>query len=135
MSTFVRSHGRWLLAAALLAGVAGALGATALRPRAESKPREILLVAGDVSFHLPDRPGEANPPLRLTRGLPVRLIVRNDAPERVLHCFTIGGLGVRTSRNLEAGESEALTFTPTEAGTFSYACLLHPLMAGQVVVE
>jgi plastocyanin len=53
----------------------------------------------------------------------------------VLHCFTIGGLGVATSRDLSTGESESLAFTPTETGTFAYACLMHPMMTGKVVVR
>jgi plastocyanin len=53
----------------------------------------------------------------------------------VLHCFIIGGLNVKTTRNLATGESETLTFTPRERGAFSYACLMHPMMVGKIVVE
>jgi FtsP/CotA-like multicopper oxidase with cupredoxin domain len=112
-----------------------ALPALSLRQRPTPQPREIVLISRDVSFWVAERPQEPNPPLRLTRGQPVKLILRNEEPDKVLHCFTIGGLDVKSTRNLAGGESETLAFTPTQSGTFTYACLMHPMMAGKVVVE
>jgi len=51
--------------------------------------------------------------------------------KQVVHCFTIGGLNVKTASNLGSGETETLTFKPTQQGIFTYACLMHPQMAGK----
>jgi plastocyanin len=52
-----------------------------------------------------------------------------------VHCFTIGGLNVKTARNLESGETETLTFKPTQQGIFTYVCLTQPQMAGKIIVQ
>ena len=136
MSRFIKLHFRRVLPIVFAAiVVAATLTAFGLRRHADAAPQEITLVAKDVSFRLADRPDEPNPVLSLTKGRAVTLIVRNDDPEKVLHCFTIGGLDVATSRDLATGESESLAFTPTETGTFAYACLMHPMMTGKVIVQ
>lgn len=136
MRRFLKSSGAWLLPVVVSAALgAAALGALGLRERAPAAPREILLLARDATFWLPELSDEPNPPMRLARGAPVSLVLRNDEPEKVLHCFTIGGLNVKSTRTLAAGESEVLRFTPTRKGTFAYACLMHPAMSGKVVVE
>ena len=125
----------WLLPAVAVALI---LAWTAAALRGKTVPaatEEIVLVAKDVAFRLADHPDEPNPPLQLTRGRPVKLIVRNEEPGKVLHCFTIGGLDVATTRNLATGESESLSFTPAESGTFAYACLMHSTMTGKVIVN
>lgn len=135
MSRLIKTHKTWLLPLVLTA-VVFAIGIPALSQRRQNRaPQEIVLFARDVSFWLPDQPEQPNPPLHLTRGRPVRLILRNDEPEKILHCFTIGAFDVESTRDLARGESEVLTFTPTHSGTFTYACLMHPMMAGKIVVE
>ena len=101
----------------------------------DASPREIVLITKDVVFQNASQPNEPNPTIRLKKGETVKLTLLNQEPDKVLHCFTIGGLGVKTSRHLATGESETLTFTPREKGVFSYACLMHPMMAGKLVVE
>jgi plastocyanin domain-containing protein len=136
MSRFHKTNLRWLLPvvfASILLGLT--LTSVGLRPRPDVTPQEIVLVAKDVSFRLVDRPDEPNPVLRLSKGRPVKLVVRNDEPDKVLHCFTIGGLDVGTSRDLATGESETIAFTPGDTGTFAYACLMHAMMAGTVIVQ
>jgi len=98
-------------------------------------PREVVLVAKSIAFYLPDQPGKPNPTVTLKKGEPVKLVVRNDEPGKVLHCFTITGLNVKTSEDLATGQSETLNFTPKKKGTFAYACLLHPSMTGKLVVQ
>ena len=98
-------------------------------------PHELVLVAKEVAFLEATQPHEINPTLVLKKGKPVRLVFRNEEPGSVLHCFVIGGLNVKTSQSLSAGQSETLTFTPKEKGTFAYACLMHPNMIGKVVVQ
>ena len=41
----------------------------------------------------------------------------------------------KTARNLDSGETETLTFKPTQQGIFTYACLMHPQMAGKIIVQ
>ena len=136
MSRFIRRHRTWLLPLVLVVVVLStAVPALSLRQRPAMQPQEIVLLARDVSFWLPERPQEPNPSLHLTRGKPVKLMLRNDEPDKILHCFTIGGLDVKSTHNLASGESEVLAFTPTTSGTFTYACLMHPMMAGKIVVE
>ena len=65
----------------------------------------------------------------------MKLVVRNEERGKTLHCFTIAGLDVRTTMDLEAGESEELIFTPKRRGDFAYTCMLHPMMTGKVIVE
>jgi plastocyanin len=97
--------------------------------------REILLTTHGVAFYLPDRPNEPNPTIALKKGETVKLTLRNDEPGKILHCFRVGGLKVKTTEDLATGESEVLTFTPKQAGTFPYACLMHAGMAGKIVVK
>lgn len=135
MSKKIKMYGMKLLIPVLVVCVC-ALSALAMTiGRAPgAKTREIVMVTRDVAFEVPGQLG-ANPTLQLKKGQPVRLILRNDEPEKILHCFTIGGLGVKTTKDLATGESETLVFTPLERGTFTYACLMHPMMAGKIVVE
>lgn len=136
MSQIVSKHGVKLLLAILVVGVlALTTFAFTAGPASNTEPREILLTTRDVAFELPDQPGHPNPTIHIRKGEPIRLVVRNDEPGKVLHCFTIGGLNVKTSKNLSKGESETLAFTPNVRGTFVYACLMHPMMAGKLVVE
>lgn len=136
MSKFIQTYKRWLLPAALIVlVVAVTLGSVGRNLSPAAGPQELTLVAKESRFFLPERPGEPNPPIQFTRGRPVKLTLRNDEPGKVLHCFTIGGLNVETTRDLEAGESEVLSFTPAESGTFAYACLMHQMMTGKVVVQ
>lgn len=113
------------------------LGVMAFSQKREPQgpPRELVLVAKEVVFRDTTQPSQINPTLVLKRGQPVKLVVRNEEPGSVLHCFIIGGLEVKTSRSLSPGESEALTFTPKQKGSFAYACLMHPAMSGRILVE
>lgn len=137
MTQMIRKHGGKMFAAGF---VAGTLAFTVMafnlgHGPAAPVPRTIVLVAKDSVFRLAEQSDKPNPPLKLKRGEPVRLIIRNDEPGEVLHCFRIGALDVKTSRDLATGETETLSFTPTRKGTFAYACLMHPAMSGQVVVQ
>ncbi|HSH96213.1 MAG TPA: cupredoxin domain-containing protein [Roseimicrobium sp.] len=135
MSAFIQTRKRWFLVAAGVAVVLTIVFAAAWKQPATGATQEIVLFAKDSTFRLAASPDEPNPELRLTKGNPVKLIIRNDEPEKVLHCFTISGMDVSTSRDLSTGESESLSFTPDEVGTYAYACLMHPSMIGKIVVR
>ena len=135
MKQIIQNHGFKVFLTGFITGLL-TLAVVAFNGRREkSEPREIVLVANAIEFYVENRPQEPNPTLRLKAGQPVKLVVRNDEPGKVLHCFTTGALGVKTTGSLAAGESETLQFTPRKKGTFVYACLLHGSMAGKLVVE
>jgi plastocyanin len=136
MTDLIKGNGRKMFATGFAAGVTvlAVMAFTWSQP-ATAPPRELVLLAKEITFLDAAQPGETNPTLALKKGEPVKLIVRNEETGQVLHCFTIGGLGVKTSRSLSAGESEELTFTPKRKGTFAYACLMHPGMGGKIVVQ
>jgi plastocyanin len=95
-----------------------------------SAPQLIHLVAKDAKFN------DANPTLEVRRGVPVKITIRNDEPEAVLHDFVLVGLGVKTPKAIQPGEVSTLRFTPPQAGEFAYTCTLHPgLMDGRLIVR
>ena len=94
----------------------------------------IVLVAKDQAFHLEDKPELRNPPITLKRGEVAELVLRNDDPSRVLHCFSISGLDVKTP-SIDAGQTLTVTVRPSKRGTLTYACLMHPPMAGKLIVQ
>ena len=94
----------------------------------------IILVAKDQAFHLEDKPELRNPPITLRQGQIAELVLRNDDPSRVLHCFSISGLDVKTP-SIDAGQTLTVTVRPTKRGTLTYACLMHPPMAGKLIVQ
>jgi hypothetical protein len=94
----------------------------------------ILLVAKDQAFHLEGAPELRNPPIILKQGQIAELVLRNDEPGRVLHCLSISGLDVKTS-SIDSGQSLTVTVRPTKRETLTYACLMHPPMAGKLIVQ
>ena len=93
-----------------------------------------MLVAKDQAFHLEGKPELRNPPITLKQGQITELVLRNDDPSRVLHCFSISGLDVKTP-SIDSSESLTVTVRPTKRGTLTYACLMHPPMAGELIVQ
>jgi FtsP/CotA-like multicopper oxidase with cupredoxin domain len=136
MTDVIRRH-RWKLTA--LAAVATIAWIVAAGLRAgnawDDEPVEAKLVMRGVAFYAAGQAGPPNPVLELERGRPVRLTVENQEPGAVLHCFSAPGLGVKSKGSLAAGESETIALFPRDRGTFTYACLLHPGMAGKIVVR
>jgi plastocyanin len=120
------------LALVVLVGVVALLPLLA-RSRAEA-PREIVLVAREMSFFLAGG-DEANPALRLRPGERVRIVLRNEEPG-VIHNFEIPDWRVAT-RPLNGGESDAVEFrVPEGRGTQTYVCTPHStMMRGAIVLE
>jgi plastocyanin len=44
-------------------------------------------------------------------------------------------IGAKTSDQVPAGQSETITFTTPDPGTYTFVCTIHPGMAGQLVVK
>ena len=99
----------------------------------EAKVR-ITIVAKDQAFHLEDQPELRNPPITLKRGQVTELVLRNEDPNRILHCFSISGLDVKVP-SIDSGQTVSVTVRPVERGTLTYACLMHPPMAGKLIVQ
>jgi hypothetical protein len=101
---------------------------------ADLPPTRITIVAKDQAFHLEGQPEVRNPPITLKRGQVAELVLRNDEPNRILHCFSISGLDVMVP-SIDSGQTASVTVRPSERGTLTYACLLHPRMAGKLIVQ
>lgn len=121
------------LAAAGLLLVAGGLTVgkgVVLGKNQPPSPQTIHLLAKGVKFN------EVNPTLEVRRGVPVEITVRNNESGAVPHDFVLVGLGARTPKPLQPGESTTLRFTPSRSGEFAYTCTLHPgLMDGRMIVR
>jgi hypothetical protein len=103
--------------------------------RIDDTPKvRIVLIAKEQAFHLEDKPEVPNPPITLQHGQTAELVVRNEEPGRVLHCLSISGLDVKTP-SIDPGQLLTVTVRPTKRGTLTYACLMHPAMAGKLIVQ
>lgn len=100
----------------------------------DSPKVRIMLIAKDQAFHLEGKPELRNPAITLKQGQIAELVLRNDDPSRVLHCLSISGLDVKTA-SIDSGQTLTVTVLPTKRGTFTYACLMHPPMAGKLIVQ
>ena len=103
-------------------------------PALGSGPREIRMVARDMTFYL-DGESDPNPTLRLRAGETVRLVLRNeDAGMR--HDFAIPDWKTATSR-IESGDETTVTFrAPDGPSEGTYRCRPHAaIMRGTIVVE
>ena len=117
----------------LVCAAAGLLGCGEANTSEAAKVR-ITIVAKDQAFHLENQPELRNPPIMLKRGQVTELVLRNEDPNRVLHCFSISGLDVKVP-SIDSGQTVSVTVRPAERGTLTYACLMHPPMAGKLIVQ
>lgn len=118
-----------LLAAALLP-IVGASGDGAASP-----PREIRLVAKDMTFYLEGH-STPNPTLRLRAGEQIRLVLRNETPG-MSHDLVIKPWQVQTPMLAKKGEEAAVSFrVPDRTGTETYNCTPHAeMMRGSITIE
>src|SRR5215510_13679693 len=119
---------------ALLVGAAASLVGCGDANTSEATKVRITIVAKDQAFHLEDQPELRNPPITLKRGQVAELVLCNEDPNRILHCFSISGLDVKVP-SIDSGQTVSVTVRPSERGTLTYACLLHPPMAGKLIVQ
>ena len=123
--------------------VAGVLVATALLPMvvasgdraASPRPREIRLVAKDMTFYLEGQ-STPNPTLRVQAGEQIRLVLRNETPG-MSHDLVIKPWQVQTPMLAKKGEEAAVSFlVPDRTGTATYNCTPHAeMMRGSIIIE
>ena len=123
---------------ALLALV-GAFAISSSTAASRPEPREIVLVAEDMSFRLLGGSGEAapsavpNPTLSLERGETVRLVLVNRDPG-MEHDWASRGLDAATRVVPGDGSVASVLLTaPEEPGRHDYVCSLHARMMRGVI--
>jgi plastocyanin len=118
-----------VLAAALLP-IVGASGDRATLP-----PREIRLVAKDMTFYLEGH-STPNPALRVRAGEQIRLVLRNETPG-MSHDLVIKPWQVQTPMLAKKGEEASVSFrVPDRTGTETYNCTPHAeMMRGSITIE
>ncbi len=126
-----------LISVILLVSIAGAMALFVSLLQAKELPREVVIVAEDMSFTVSTQnlEGIKNPTLNFIRGEKISILFRNNDPG-IRHDMIIEGLGIKTSI-LSYGESERIVLTvPDNVGTRSYYCTFHKLMMkGLIVIE
>lgn len=91
-----------------------------------SRPREITLVAKDMSFYLEDDP-TPNPVIEVRTGETIHLVLRNQE-HGIVHGFAVPAVKVATDL-LRWNEKASITFeAPATPGTYEYVCQQHSLM-------
>jgi plastocyanin len=91
---------------------------------------EVALIAQGLKFN------DTNPPLEVRRGETLRLLIRNAEPGGIAHDLVITGPGGLKSQPIPPGETQVVTFKPSQSGIYHYSCSLHPgLMDGRLIVR
>ncbi len=126
-----------LISVILLVSITGALVLFVPLLQDRKLPREVVIVAEDMSFTVSTQnlEGIKNPTLNFIRGEKISILFRNNDPG-IRHDLIIEGLGIKSSI-LSYGESERIILTvPDNVGTRSYYCTFHMLMMkGLIVIE
>ena len=122
----------WLSALAVALIAAGAAMLVASR---DGAPREIRLVARDMTFYIEGQ-DEPNPPLTLRAGERVRVVLRNE-DAGMSHDFVIKALNVGTPLLDGKGQQAIVEFrAPEKKGTHEYTCTPHAaMMKGTIAIE
>jgi plastocyanin len=110
-----------------------ALGA--LLPAVGRPSREITLVVRGMAFYLEHDPRTPNPPIELTAGERVRVVLRNE--ERgMTHDFAVPSFDAATARVNWSQTGDVVIDVPETPGTYAYVCQPHALMMrGRIIVR
>jgi plastocyanin len=100
-------------------------------PRA---PREITIVARDMTFYLDGR-GRPNPTIRLAAGERVRIVLRNE-DAGLTHDVVVRSLGIAAPTLKGLGSTSVTVEVPDAPGRHTYTCTPHAkMMSGLVEVR
>ncbi len=111
-------------AAVVLAGCGGGGGKKATANGASSNGQ-----AGASTINLTARDFAFSPTtITATAGKPVTVTIKNDGQAE--HNFSITSLNV--NKDIEKGESQTVTFTPTQSGSIQFFCEYHKNSHGMV---
>lgn len=117
-----------LVAASVVVALLSMVGATTLL-RGETLVRQVEIIAQNMHFN------QTNPPIVAQVGERVEVMVQNTEDRPLAHDFSVPAFGSKTSF-LQPGQSETVSFMAKRAGTFKYACTLHPgAMNGLVIIQ
>ena len=124
-----------LLIVAAVAAAAWLPRAVAFREPSEAAPREIRVVARDMTYYV-DGEKTPNPTLRVKAGERIRLVLRNEDPG-MTHDFAVAAWQLGTKTLTEKGEWDAVVFrVPEQRGTIPYQCTPHSeMMKGTISIE
>jgi plastocyanin len=91
-----------------------------------SRPREITLVARDMTFYL-ESGATPNPVIEVRAGETVHVVLKNQ--ERgIVHGFAIPAVKIATNLLLWNEEASVTFDAPATPGTYEYICQPHSLM-------
>ncbi len=126
-----------LISILLLVIIAGAFALFVTFLQDKELPRQVIIVAENMSFSSSAQniEGELNPTFTFHVGEKISILFQNkDAGIR--HDLVIEGLDIQTAV-LSYGEFERFTISvPDKKGTYTYYCTFHKLMMiGQIVIE
>ena len=101
-------------------------------PDAELPVEDILLITKRSTFN------DTNPDVRVTVGIPVKLVVRND--DIIAHNLRVdeaanGGITPINTAYLPAGRDFPTAIVAQKHGTYEYYCELHPEMRGNIIAQ
>ena len=101
----------------------------------EDSPREIRLVARDMSFYLEGQP-EPNPTIVVRAGERLKIHLRND-DAGMRHDFKVSAWAAGTRILEDRGEEDTVTIdVPSTRGTTTYHCTPHAkMMSGTLRIE
>ena len=132
-----------LIRLALIVSIVGTAAAAFLIARSENeearaaaaKPREIRIVAKDMTFYV-NGIQTPNPTLRVKAGERIRLVLRNEDPG-MTHDFSVKAWKVTTKTLTQKGQEDDVVFrVPKRRGETPYQCTPHPeMMKGSIQVE
>jgi len=126
-----RSSVRLAAVAGALVAVGAILGATwSVSWFQGGQTIEVAMVARHLKFN------QTNPRIEMKLGDILKLALTNAEPAGIPHDLVIAGPAGITSQPLAPGETQVLTFKPSQPGVYHYSCSLHPrLMDGAIVVR
>lgn len=106
------------------------LGGIALLPLLASDgpaPREVVIVARGMSFHVPADAERPNPTIRVEPGEELRFVFRNE-DAGFEHDFNVSDWGLSIAPLRSGTSSAAVVRAPEQPGRADYVCTLHAVM-------